>query len=92
MNIDIKEFISFIEDSKTLYETLTNCAMIQEKYSGQQYIKFFGNKTGHIFVSGQLNSNGDNGFEQKLSFENCIDQTYLSEFINNLSLFCDKYR
>ena len=92
MNIDIKEFISFTDSLIKLYETLDNSAIIQEKYNGQQFIKFVGNKTGHIHISGQLNSNGRNGFDQKLSFENCIDQTYISEFIDTLSVFCEQYR
>ena len=92
MDIDIKEFVSFIDKLSVLYSKLNGTAIIQEPYSNRQFIKFSADQTGHIGISGKLISNGRSGFVQELSFENCIDQTYLPDFIKNLSLLCAKYR
>lgn len=92
MDIDIKEFVRFVDSLSTLYNTLNGIAIIQEPYGVQQFIKFCGDRTGHIYISGKLNSKGRKGFIQELTFENSVDQTYLPDFIDKLSLFCTKYR
>ena len=48
-------------------------------------------KKGHIFVSGMLNSNGANGFWQELKFENCLDQTFMPQFLRKLTALSSKY-
>ena len=92
MDIDIKQFVAFVDDLSSLYSSLTGSAVIQEPYGEQQFIEFCTDRSGHISIRGELSSNGRKGFMQKLTFENCIDQTYLPEFINILTLCCAKYR
>ena len=92
MDIDIKEFVAFVDSLSSLYKTLNGTALIQEPYGERQFIEFSADRSGHIRIRGELSSNGRNGFVQKLNFENCIDQTYLPDFIKNLSLLCAEYR
>ena len=92
MDIDIKSFVVFVDALSSLYTTLNGTAIIQEPYGEQQYIELSADRSGHINIRGKLSSNCRGGFLQKLSFENSIDQTYLPEFINSLSLLCAKYR
>lgn len=92
MDIDIKEFVRFTDALSIIYTTLDGVATIQEPYGSQQFIKFSGDRSGHIFVVGRLNSNGRSGFCQELTFENLIDQTYLPDFLDELTSFCAKYR
>lgn len=92
MDIDIKDIPTFYYELQKLYDSLMGEAKIQEPYGNQQYILFSGDKKGHILVSGVLNSNGANGFWQELKFENCIDQTFLPQFLKNLSTFSNQYK
>ncbi len=92
MDIDIKTFIAFVDALSALYSSLTGTAVIQEPYGEQQFIEFSVDRSGHIRIRGELSSNGRKGFVQKLTFENCIDQTYLPDFIKKLSLLCAEYR
>ena len=92
MDIDIKQFVAFVDALSSLYSSLTGSAVIQEPYGEQQFIEFCTDRLGHISIRGELSSNGRKGFMQKLTFENCIDQTYLPELINSLTLCCAKYR
>ena len=92
MDIDIKEFVAFVDSLSSLYKTLNGTALIQEPYGERQFVEFSADRSGHIRIRGELSSNGRNGFVQKLNFENCIDQTYLPDFIKNLSLLCAEYR
>lgn len=92
MDIDIKQFVAFVGALSALYSSLTGSAVIREPYGEQQYIEFCADRSGHIHIRGELSSNGRKGFAQKLAFENCIDQTYLPDFINSLALCCAKYR
>ena len=92
MDIDIKQLVAFVDALSSLYSSLTGSAVIQEPYGEQQFIEFCTDRSGHISIRGELSSNGRKGFMQKLTFENCIDQTYLPEFINSLTLCCAKYR
>ena len=91
MDVDIKDFVIFTNALNELYKTLNGSAIIQEPYGQQQFIKFTADKTGHILVNGKLSANGHNGCMQRLTFENCIDQTLLRDFIENLSLLCKQY-
>lgn len=68
MDIDIKEFKIFISDIEKLYDTLKGNAEITEPY-GKQHIKFSADRTGHIYVTGMLSSNGSDGYFQSLEFE-----------------------
>ena len=92
MDIDIKDIPTFYYELQKVYDSLKGEARIQEPYGDQQYILFSGDKKGHILVSGTLNSNGENGFWQELKFENCIDQTFFSQFLKKLSAFSNQYR
>ncbi len=92
MDIDIKQFVAFVDALSALYSSLTGSAVIREPYGEQQFIEFRADRFGHIVVRGELSSNGRKGFAQKLTFENCIDQTYLPGFINSFALCCAKYR
>ena len=92
MDVDIKQLIRFTDDLTELYNTLKGVAKIQEPYDMQQFIEFSGDGKGHIYISGKLNSFGQNGSAQELKFENSIDQTSLPKFISNLSDVCCKYK
>ena len=92
LDIDIKEFVSFVDSLSSLYKTLHGIAIIREPYGERQFVAFSADRSGHIRIRGELSSNGRNGFVQKLTFENCIDQTYLPDFIKKLSLLCAEYR
>lgn len=92
MDVDIKQLIRFTDDLTELYNTLKGVAKIQEPYDMQQFIEFSGDGKGHIYISGKLNSFGQNGSTQELKFENSIDQTSLPKFISNLSDICCKYK
>ena len=91
MDIDIKDIPIFCNELQKTYDSLNGEARIQEPYGNQQYIIFTGDKKGHIFVSGMLNSNGANGFWQELKFENCIDQTFLPDFLKKLTTLSTRY-
>ena len=92
MDIDIKEFVTFVDALTSLYKTLNGTAIIQEPYGERQFIEFRADRSGHINIRGELSSNGRNGFLQKLFFENSVDQTYMPDFIENLTMFAAKYR
>ena len=92
MDIDIKDVPTFCNELQKIYDSLRGEAKIQEPYGNQQYILFAGDKTGCIFVSGKLNSNGANGFWQELKFENCLDQTFLPQFLRKLTTVSSKYK
>lgn len=83
MDIDIKEFKIFISEIENLYNTLKGSAEIIESY-GKRHIKFSADRTGHIYVTGILSSNGSDGYFQTLEFENSFDQTYLKSFVYSL--------
>ena len=91
MDIDIKDIQTFCNELQKTYDSLKGEAKIQEPYGNQQYILFTGDEKGHIFVSGMLNSNGANGFWQELKFENCLDQTFLPQFLRKLTALSSKY-
>lgn len=86
MDIDIKEFKVFISEIEKLYNTLKGNAEMTEPY-GKQHIKFSADRTGHIYVTGMLSSNGSDGYFQSLEFENSFDQTYLKSFVYSLKEF-----
>lgn len=92
MDIDIKEFINFASQLSLLYSKLKGTAIIQEPYGNQQFIRFAADKTGHIIISGKLISCGQSGHQQELSFENCVEQTFLSSLMDWLSVIYSKYR
>ena len=81
MEIDLKEFIKFSNDLKNLYNNLKGTAIIKECFL-DQYIEFSGDGRGHIRVKGYFCSNDE--FDQKLSFSNSFEQTYLQKFVNEL--------
>lgn len=83
MDIDIKEFRSFVSEINDLYETLHGSAAITEPY-GEQIIQFSADKKGHILVSGMLHNYGHNGHNQSLKFENSFEQTFLKSFVSSL--------
>ena len=91
MDIDIKQLIAFTDNFSMLYTTLEGNAKIQEPFGVRQYIEFCGDGRGHIYISGKLNSSGRNGFTQELKFENCIDQTCISDFLAKISALCQKH-
>ena len=91
MDIDIKDIPTFCNELQNIYNSLNGEAMIQEPYGNRQYIRFSGDRKGHILVSGTLNSNGASGFWQELKFENCIDQTFLPDFLKKLTTLSTRY-
>lgn len=83
-DIDIKQFSKFTVDLQEMYETLCGEAHIKEIYGNQRYISFVSNGRGHFSVKGCLSEFSQKGYEQKLEFENDIDQTCLKEFCYTL--------
>ena len=88
-DIDIKQFAEFCVQLQSLYETLNGSSSIKEFYGYQRYISFTAGKSGHITVKGYL---CDNSQDNKLHFENTIDQTYLRCFVSGLSSTYSKYK
>lgn len=91
MDIDVKDMPFFCNELQKVYDYLEGETKIQEPYGSRQYIGFSGDGKGHIHVCGTLNSNGANGFWQELKFENCIDQTFLPQFLRKLIAFSNQY-
>lgn len=91
MDIDIKDIFAFCDQLQHLYQSLSGEARIQEPFGYQQYILFSGNRTGHIFISGKLHSNGEHSFCQELKFENATDQSFLPQLIGDISEFMQKF-
>ena len=91
MDIDIKRMSAFCNDLQKVYDSLNGEAKMQEPFGNEQYILFSGDKKSSILVSGNLNSNGANGFWQELKFENCIDQTFFPQFLRSLTAFSNQY-
>lgn len=90
MDVGVQEIAEFALQLKTLYETLTGEARLEEPYGVHNYIKFIAETGGHIRVMGLLNNNAF-GCTQEITFENEIDQTYLREFVNRLLADFSKY-
>lgn len=91
MDIDIKALADFAEKLSLIYASLKGNAIIREPYGEKQFIEFCGDGKGRINVCGKLTSSGRGGFSQELHFENSIEQTYLPEFISNISKLCENY-
>ena len=83
MDIDIKDLAKFSADLCALYENLSGEARITEAY-GDMYISFVCKPRGHIAVRGYLEHRDGAGSEQILTFENDIEQTYLTDFCYDL--------
>ncbi len=88
---DIKYLPSFCNDLEKIYDSLQGSAKIHQRFSESQYISFSGDRIGHVLISGNLSSNGKNGFWQELKFENSIDQTIMRDFIIKLKAFSHNY-
>lgn len=84
MDIDIKMFRKFAKELSDVYTLLQGCAKLKETY-GSSFIAFKAMPNGHIFVNGVVNKLCGNGHEQELKFENEFDQTYLKNFVDEIS-------
>lgn len=91
MDIDIKDFARFAEGLVLLYTRLEGTVRLDEAYTQDNYLKFTGDHSGHIYIEGCLNKPHQNGFTQELKFANVFDQTYLEHFSNELSSTYHKY-
>ena len=79
--VEHKTIEEFLDSLKSIYETLFGeCNIIDT--DSDDFIKFQCIKNGHITVSGQI---GGSYNEQFLKFCFDIDQTYLYEFITDIS-------
>ena len=81
----------FAVELNKLYETLQGSAKLEDPYGARSYIEFIARSGGHIRVVGRINNNEAHGFEQELSFDNEIDQTYLRGFAKALFNDYGKY-
>lgn len=89
MDIDAREFVKFALRLNELYETLGGSARLEEPYGMRCYIEFIACGRGHIQVKGEVHNGTNHGYEQKLAFENEIDQTDLKTFAKALlAEFC----
>lgn len=84
MDIDVRELVEFALRLNELYETLEGSARLEEPYGMRGYIEFLACGRGHIKVRGEVHNGMDHGHEQKLTFENEIDQTDLKTFAKAL--------
>lgn len=91
MDVGIQGIAEFASQLKALYETLTGEARLEEPYSVHNYIEFIAKTGGHIRVMGRLNNKNAFGYTQEINFENEIDQTYLTRFVNRLYADFSKY-
>jgi hypothetical protein len=89
-DINIKDFVVFVENLQKIYNSLNGNAKLEEVY-GTQYINFSADGKGHIFVTGFI-SQIILDYNQELKFSNEIDQTVLKEFVDKLSDIYTKYK
>ena len=83
VDVDEIRLAGFAAQLKTLYDTLTGIARLEEAYGMQSFLSFSAGTGGHIRVSGRL-STMNTCYRQDLVFSNEIDQTYLCAFANAL--------
>ncbi len=88
---DIKHLPSFCSDLEKINDSLKGSAKLHQSFSESQYVLFSGDRIGHILISGNLCSNGKNGFWQELKFENSVDQTIMRDFIIKLKAFSHNF-
>lgn len=84
MDIDVRGLADFSISLNRLYETLKGAARLEEPYGVHSYIEFIACNGGHIKVKGNIHNKNAYGYEQELSFENELDQTYLKSFVKEL--------
>lgn len=84
MDIDVRELVEFALRLNELYETLEGSARLEEPYGMRCYIEFTACGRGHIKVRGEVHNGMAYEHEQKLTFENEIDQTDLKTFAKAL--------
>ncbi|MBE6626081.1 MAG: hypothetical protein E7628_02715 [Ruminococcaceae bacterium] len=86
--LDVSKSIieTFAGDLESLCRTLSGRAILCETY-GEGYVELVGNGKGQIDVRGLVVGHSENGYmsEQRLSFENVIDQTFLPKLIQAIS-------
>lgn len=85
MELDVGALADFAADLNKLYKTLTGSAKLEEPYGVHSYIEFVAGDRGHIGVKGRLHNGNAYGYEQELTFENELDQTYLKDFARALA-------
>jgi len=91
MDIDIRKLADFAVQIHELYETLKGSVKLEEPYGFQCYIEFTASCGGHIKITGNIHNGKAYGYEQELTFENEIDQTYLKSFATKLFADYAKY-
>ena len=91
MDVGVQGIADFAAHLKELYESLTGAARLEEPYSADNYIEFIAETKGHIRVVGRLNNKNAFGYTQEIFFENEIEQTCLSGFVNRLYTDFSKY-
>ena len=79
---------TFLRNLEVLHNTLSGNAKLCETY-GEGYVEFEGNGKGQICVRGLVIGYSENGYmsEQRLNFENVIDQTLLPDLCEEISLY-----
>ena len=90
MDTGIREMTDFVMQLKEMYEKLNGSAELSEPY-GISYVKFLAKAGGHISVWGRISNKSSFGFEQELTFDNEIDQTYIKDFVYGLCSDFEKY-
>lgn len=80
LDVDIKEFAKFSKDLLDLYKKLQGNAKIKEPYNMVKYLEFGVDYLGYITIQGYLEN-----INNKLTFNNTFDQTYLSDFAKDLA-------
>lgn len=91
MDIDVRGLADFAVSLNRLYETLKGSARLEEPYGVHSYIEFTAFRGGHINVKGYVHNGNAYGYEQELTFENELDQTYLKSFVRDLFADFGKY-
>ena len=91
IDINIIDFINFIENIRKIYDSLNGSARLEEVYGKKQYIDFIADGKGHILVRGFISQINDDK-EQELKFSNEIDQTVLKSFIEQTIDIYTKYK
>lgn len=87
MEMNREDLANFAVGLKELDETLKGKVKIEHSYIDECYIEFEADKMGHIRIKGCLSD----GCNQKIYFENEIDQTYLQPFAKSLHKACKDY-
>ena len=91
IDADELHLTQFAVELHRLYETLQGSARLEDLYGARSFVEIIARSRGHIRITGRINNHEAHGFEQELTFDNEIDQSYLRDFAEALFADYGKY-